>query len=154
MESCSAPNAVIGGSPSRLLRSHTASAAAAPAMAARAGTVRGDQSTPAAAVIRAMSSLTVRGSPFDTTKARLPTPGRASSAASSEVAALSTQVVSTSARPEPINGMRPLRARSTMRPINWVSPGPMTRWGRTATTGIVGSEAARTARSAIALDTE
>ena len=38
-----------------------------------------------------------------------------------------------------------------MRPTNWVSPGPQTRWGRMATIGMAADVAASASISAMAL---
>ena len=96
-------------------------------------------------------SATGRGSPLVTTRA-CPRPSRQrSNAASNASTALVTYVVSISAAPEPTSGSLPRRARSTIRAINWLSPGPHTRCGRMATTASSPQSAPRATCSASAL---
>ena len=104
--------------------------------------------TPAAAQIRSMRTRTGSGSPFVTTKLRpasLPDGTSCSRATARASAALVTYVVSISAVPPPTRNSRPDRARSTIRPISCVSPGPQTAWGRIAVTAMARWSAASAA---------
>ena len=117
------------------------------------GTHLGRASTPAASAIRANSSRTVRGSPFDTTNACPASSCRAIERRDERVGGVGRRRSCRSV-PCPSRRARVGRGGRGRRsgPTSWVSPGPHTRCGRTATTGMLGRRARASARrSAIAL---